>query len=290
MSKQILEQVLEHILNKEEGKASDLLHTYFVEKGRSIYESLIQSDELAEEDVFETEITDDAQGDFADDIETAQEEIETEEMFSEDEMEGDDEFGGEEELGGEEDFADDLGGEEDFADDLGGEAGEEADMASVQDAVLDVEDALDELKSLFAELQADEAGEEEMGGEEEFGADEAGEEEFASDDEFGGEEEQTEESLDESADLIAVAKPTPGDNGQNTKSPVTANSGAKGMAAKPVKLGGDAAETGGKAAAPKDMSIAAGNKPGQKSAPQLRTVKAPAKPEAANGRSPIAGK
>ena len=86
MSKQILEQVLEHILNKEEGKASDLLHTYFVEKGRSIYESLIQSDELAEEDVFETEITDDAQGDFADDIETAQEEIETEEMFSEDEI------------------------------------------------------------------------------------------------------------------------------------------------------------------------------------------------------------
>jgi hypothetical protein len=283
MSKQILEQVLEHILNKEEGKASDLLHTYFVEKGRSIYESLIQSDELAEEDVFETEITDDAQGDFADDIETAQEEIETEEMFSEDEMEGDDEFGGEEELGGEEEFADDLGGEEEF----GGEEGEEADMSAVQDAVLDVEDALDELKSLFAELQADEAGEEEFGGEEG-----EGEEELGGEEEFGGEDDEmkTEESLEESADLIAVAKPTPGDNGQNTKSPVTANSGAKGMAAKPVKLGGSAAETGGKAAAPKDMNVAAGNKPGQKSAPQLRTVKAPAKPEAANGRSPIAGK
>jgi hypothetical protein len=47
MPKQILEQVLEHILNKEENQAQDLLHSFFVEKGRSIYESLITSDDLA---------------------------------------------------------------------------------------------------------------------------------------------------------------------------------------------------------------------------------------------------
>jgi len=181
MAKLILEQVLEHILNKEENKASDLLHQYFVEKGRSIYESLIQSDELAEDDVFETEIDDDQQGDFADDITSAQGEIETEEMFSEDgedEMEdGEDEFGTSDDMGAEEEF----GGDEMGDDEMGGQDAEAEDMSAMQDAVLDVEDALDELKSLFAELQSDEEAEE---GEEEFG----GEEEMGG--EFGGEQEE----------------------------------------------------------------------------------------------------
>ena len=251
MAKLILEQVLEHILNKEENKASDLLHQYFVEKGRSIYESLIQSDELAEDDVFETEIDDDQQGDFADDITSAQGEIQSEEMFSEDgedEMDGEDEFGTSDDMGAEEEFGSDEEGE------FGGEEGdaEAEDMSAMQDAVLDVEDALDELKSLFAELQSDEEGEE-MGGE--FGGEE-GEEEMG--DEFGGEQGEeipTEESLEESADLIAVAKPTHGDNGQNTRSPVAANSGAKGMASKPVAMGQGTGEAGGKAAPAKDMNV-----------------------------------
>jgi len=282
MAKLILEQVLEHILNKEENKASDLLHQYFVEKGRSIYESLIQSDELAEDDVFETEIDDDQQGDFADDITSKQGEIQSEEMFSEDgedEM-GDDEFGTSDEHA--EDEYGDEGDEEQFGDEQG-EDGEAGDMSAMQDAVLDVEDALDELKSLFAELQSDEEGEEEQfgGEEEEMGG------------EFGGEQEEeipTEESLGESTDLIAVAKPTHGDNGQNTRSPVAANSGAKGMASKPVSMGQGTGEAGGKAAPAKDMNIQAGNRPGQKAAPVLRQVKAPAKPAPATGRSPIAGK
>jgi len=282
MAKLILEQVLEHILNKEENKASDLLHQYFVEKGRSIYESLIQSDELAEDDVFETEIDDDQQGDYADDITSKQGEIQSEEMFSEDgedEM-GDDEFGTSDEHA--EDEYGDEGDEEQFGDEQG-EDGEAGDMSAMQDAVLDVEDALDELKSLFAELQSDEEGEEEQfgGEEEEMGG------------EFGGEQEEeipTEESLGESTDLIAVAKPTHGDNGQNTRSPVAANSGAKGMASKPVSMGQGTGEAGGKAAPAKDMNIQAGNRPGQKAAPVLRQVKAPAKPAPATGRSPIAGK
>jgi len=284
MAKLILEQVLEHILNKEESKANDLLHQYFVEKGRSIYESLIQSDELAEDDVFETEIDDDQQGDFADDITSKQGEIQSEEMFSEDgedEM-GDDEFGTSDEMGDDE-FGDEEG-EEQFGDEEG--EGEAGDMSAMQDAVLDVEDALDELKSLFAELQSDEEAEE-MGGEEQFG----GEEEMGG--EFGGEQEEeipTEESLGESTDLIAVAKPTHGDNGQNTRSPVAANSGAKGMASKPVAMGQGTGEAGGKAAPAKDMNVQAGNRPGQKAAPVLRQVKAPAKPAPATGRSPIAGK
>lgn len=281
MAKLILEQVLEHILNKEESKANDLLHQYFVEKGRSIYESLIQSDELAEDDVFETEIDDDQQGDFADDITSKQGEIHAEEMFSEDgedEM-GDDEFGTSD--GSEDEYGDEMGDEMED-----GQDAEADDMSAMQDAVLDVEDALDELKSLFADLQAGEEGEE-MGTEDEFGS----EEEMGG--EFGDEQDEeipTEESLEESADLIAVAKPTHGDNGQNTRSPVAANSGAKGMSSKPVAMGQGTGEAGGKAAPAKDMNVQAGNRPGQKAAPVLRQVKAPAKPAPATGRSPIAGK
>ena len=151
---------------------------------------------------------------------------------------------------------------------------ETEDMSAMQDAVLDVEDALDELKSLFAELQSDEESEEDH-----MQMDHDPEQEIP-----------TEESLGESTDLIAVAKPTFGDNGQNTRSPVSANSGAKGMTSKPVAMGGCADETGGTAAAAKEMNVQAGNRPGQKAAPVLRQVKAPANPAPATGRSPIAGR
>ena len=267
MSKQILEQVLEHILNKEEGKASERLHQYFVEKGRYIYEGLIQRDEFAEDDTFEIE--DNPEEDFADEITANQDEINNEEMFSEEEDMDDEDMDGVEDLEGEEDM-DDMDSEEDMDDmdseeDMDDMDGEEDKMSAVQDAVLDVEDALDELKSLFAELQSDMGGSEDMGPEKD-------------------------DTLGESTDLMAVTKPTPGDNGQNVKSPIPANSGQRGMTAKPVGMGGNSPEKGGSAMSPKDMSISAGNRPGQKKAPTYSQVKAPAKPEAATGRSPIAGK
>ena len=268
MPKQILEQVLEHILNKEESQAQDLLHSFFVEKGRNIYESLITSDELAEEEVLETEeLVDDEQEDFANDITSAKEEIENEEMFSED----DEDFGDEDNLEAEDGEDDDM----EMGDEEAGEEGK------IDDAILDVEDALDELKSLFAQLKGNE-GEEEVGGEE------AGEEEVG----FGGEEEGNDfDELGESASLIAVAKPKAGDNGQNTKSPVAANSGQKGMASKPVSLGGGSGESGRGTPSSKEDDAGNVNTPGNKKTPSLSAVAKPAKGEAAgNTRSPIAGR
>lgn len=279
MSKKILEQVLEHILNKEEDKAQELLHSFFVEKGRSIYEGLIESDDVSEEEVLETEELDgDAQEDFGDDISAAKEDIASEEMFSEE--------GDEDEL----EFGDEEDGEE--GPDLGGpDEGDTEDQ--IDDAVLDVEDALDELKSLFAQLKDEQGG---------------GDDDMAKDmgdmDMEMGPEEETEESfqfedadeLDESADLIAVAKPAGGDNGSNTRSPVAANSGAKGMAAKPFKLGGSDAGKGGTQGGllnPTTKEDNAGNvnTTGNKKAPSLSAVAKPAKAEAAgNTRSPIAGR
>jgi len=268
MPKQILEQVLEHILNKEESQAQDLLHSFFVEKGRNIYESLITSDELAEEEVLETEeLVDDEQDDFANDITSAKEEIENEEMFSED----DEEFGDEDNLEADDEF----GAEEDDDLEMGGE--EHGEEGQIDDAILDVEDALDELKSLFAQLKGDEASEEEVGGEEE---------------DMGGEEEGNDfDELGESASLIAVAKPKAGDNGQNTKSPVAANSGQKGMASKPVSLGGGSGESGRGTPSSKEEDAGNVNVPGNKKSPSLSAVAKPAKGEAAgNTRSPIAGR
>lgn len=266
MPKQILEQVLEHILNKEESQAQDLLHSFFVEKGRNIYESLITSDELAEDEVLETEeYVDDAQEDFADDISTAKEEIENEEMFSEEDEDLEDEDNLE--MGDEE-------GEEDNLE-MGDEGAEED---KIDDAILDVEDALDELKSLFAQLKGDEAGEEAG---EEMGP-EMGDEEVGEAVDF--------DELDESAQLLAAPKPDLADTAGNKKSPI-ANLSKKDMKANPVALGGGSGETGRATPSSKDVGVSAGNEPGQKTAPKLQSVKAPAKGEGAgNTRSPIAGR
>jgi len=271
MPKQILEQVLEHILNKEESQAQDLLHSFFVEKGRNIYESLITSDELAEEEVTETEeLVDDASEDFADDISSAKDEINNEEMFSEEDEDLEDEDNLEM---GDEDG--DMGDE-----DMGDMGDEAADEDKIDDAILDVEDALDELKSLFAQLKGDEAGEE--AGEEEMGP-EMGDEEVGEAVDF--------DELDESASLIAVPAPKHGDNGQQTKSPVAANSGQKGMAAKPFSMGNGKGESGRGAPSTKEENAGNVNVPGNKKSPSLSSVAKPAKGEAAgNTRSPIAGR
>ena len=44
MSQKTLEKVLEHLLNHEQDAAGELLHNYFVEKGRGIYESMMDDD------------------------------------------------------------------------------------------------------------------------------------------------------------------------------------------------------------------------------------------------------
>ena len=109
-----------------------------------------------------------------------------------------DEFSGDMEDGG--DFADDGMGDE-MGDEMGGDM-EMGDGEEIEDRVVDLEDAIDELKAEFDAMVGDD---EEMGGDEfagdDFGGEEGGEEmddvedmasDVASDDD---EEEQTEESL-----------------------------------------------------------------------------------------------
>ena len=138
MSKTILEQALDHLLNKEDDKASALLHDYYVGIGRKVYEDIM---------------TDDINFEDEDELGTAIDEVDSD--LTE---EGEDEFAPE--MGDDEaaaDLGDDMGAEEAMPVD--------ADSADVADAMMDVESALAKLKAEFEEMVSG-AGEE-MGSEEE---------------------------------------------------------------------------------------------------------------------------
>ena len=148
------EQLIEHIINDNTDKARELFHNIVVEKSRDIYESLIDEQDL--EEVGGNQVAD-----LVDEVEVDEQGISEEDEEVSDFDLGDDAEGAEDEFGGE-------------------EAGEE----SVEDRVMDLEDALDELKAEFDALMSGEAGEEEHS---EFGADDMG-----GMDDMGGEEGQSE--------------------------------------------------------------------------------------------------
>lgn len=238
-----LEQVLELVINEETDKASDLLHDIFVEKSRSIYADLIEEDASVEEVIEEEEYS------FEEDVEEDAEEIEAEEsaMTMEDEDEDDAEMELADELVGDEE-----GGEEEMSDGSSDRA---------EDAMMNVEDALDELKAAFAELTGGEAGETEtdMDMEMDMDMEDEVEEDYA----FESEdlEEETEE-LDEAAKLSAV-NVTHADGTDNTKSTVAGKNdmggSAKNIAQGSAEEKGRAAPTG--ASLGVDGPQEAGNEP-----------------------------
>ena len=61
MSRQKLEKVLEYLINDEEAQATDLLHQVFVEKARSIHESLIEDEDEDIDEALSDEDKDDAE-------------------------------------------------------------------------------------------------------------------------------------------------------------------------------------------------------------------------------------
>jgi hypothetical protein len=124
------EQLVEFIINDETDKARELFHEIVVEKSRDIYENLIDEQDLGEVGGNQVE-------DLVDEI-TIDEQGMTEEEESEE--------------GSEEDAMD--------AEEMPSEEGHEE--AEIEDRVVDLEDALDELKAEFDALMAGEEHEEEM--------------------------------------------------------------------------------------------------------------------------------
>ena len=222
------EQLIEYVINDEEQKARELFHDIVVEKSRQIYENIMaeeeideaddkELDEAAEDDLEEGAMGGDAADNLIDDVEME------EESDMNMEAEGDDEMGDNDGMG------DDMGDGDvaDMGDDMGS-----SDEAATKDDIMNLEDKLDQLMAEFEELMAGDAGGDDMAGDgDDFGADEGGDA-IAVDD--------TEEMLPmaEAVSLKAAPKPvTAEEGGVNKKSTVAANSGAAGMAAKPVHTG-----------------------------------------------------
>lgn len=133
------EQLIELIINEQEDKARELFHQIVVEKSREIYENLIDEEGMEEEQQVE---------DLVDEVDADQEGMA--------EADDDDMDGMDADMDMDADMGDEMGDEEDHHADMGGDE-------ALEDRVMDLEAALDELKAEFDALMSDEMGEPEHG-------------------------------------------------------------------------------------------------------------------------------
>ena len=213
MSKTVLEQALEHLLNKEEDKAAGLLHDYYVGIGRKVYEDIMADDVNLEDEQALEDVTD------------AVDEVESD--LTE---EGDDEL--DPTADPEAAATADVAGAMDAQPTTEPVAGDAADVA---DAMMDVESALAKLKSEFEEMVSGKDGDAEAG--------EAG-------DVAPVDAEMPKESIEESAELEKVSAPDNGDKADEKHSPVA---GKNPMMSRPATKFGGGSETGGTAPKAQDL-------------------------------------
>jgi len=274
------EQMLEKLVNEDKKGAEELFHDIVVEKSRSIYENLLE-DELADESKDEdtNEATDEEVDEASKDEEVDEAKDEEVDEASDDEK-VDENFAEitpeAPEMGG--DPADDMmadieGGDDADSDDADG------DDEDMEDRVVDLEDALDDLKAEF----------EKMMGDKEEGDDEDSEE--APMDDMGDDEEEKEEEAFAPESDLSVADEVPAFEGtkSNTeqmreyvekiaepkgednkaKSPVAGANNMGGTTANIAK--GSSEEKGGTVSAPKTEDGGNVNVPGGKASKSMST-------------------
>jgi hypothetical protein len=271
------EQLIEYVINDEEHKAQELFHEIVVEKSRQIYESLMQEEaeeeieEGAEEESDEEELDEDAMGGDASDDLIDEVEVDEESDINMEAEDGEDMGDGED--------GEDMGDGEDMSfggNDMGDEGGSEP---ATKGDILDLESKLDEL---MAEFEAAMGGDE-MGNGDGFGPDEGGDAI-----EMDDTEEMDEVGMMEAVSLKAAPRPVTSEEGNiNKKSTVAANSGAAGMASKPVSATGTEAK-GRPAPTTKDLIGDFQNKAGT----SMKDLSAATKPHLAqasgvNTKSPL---
>ncbi len=214
------EQLIEFIINEQEDKARELFHQIVVAKSRDIYENLMD----------ESEFDESVHGD-ENEVDSLVDEISADEHG----------MGDDEEEGEMDDMGDDMGDEEgemDDMDDMGGEMGDDMDgteEGDIEDRVMDLETALDDLKAEFEKLMSGE--EEEPEHEEMFGGEEEGPAEFGSE-----EEPETESFMREYVEK--VAKPGNTEGADNKQSIVAKPNRMGGTSANIAKGGAEANPTG----------------------------------------------
>lgn len=142
------EAMLNALINEDQDAAKEIFHNIVVAKSREIYEELLAED-------FEEEPVEEAFPPAEEEGEEGDEEDSEEEGSEEEEGEEGDEEGEENPFGDEE------------------ESDSEMDDAEQSDRILDLEDALEELKAEFEQLMAGDEGED-MGGMDDMGGDDMG--------------------------------------------------------------------------------------------------------------------
>ena len=292
------EQMLEKLVNEDKKGAEELFHDIVVEKSRSIYENLLEdelADESKDEDTNEAtdeevdesskdEEVDEAKDEEVDEaskdeevdeakdeeVDEASKDENVDENFAEITPEAEDDMGG--------DPADDMMADIEGGDDAeGDDNGDDEDM---EDRVVDLEDALDDLKAEF----------EKMMGDKEEGDDEDSEE--APMDDMGDDEEKEEEAFAPESDLSVadevpafegtksnteqmreyvekIAEPKGEDN--KAKSPVAGANNMGGTTANIAK--GSSEEKGGTVSAPKTEDGGNVNVPGGKASKSMSNAK-----------------
>ena len=142
--KNILEQMLGHLVNDDKQKAEELFHEYVVAKSREIYEQLIEAEMDDEE---EEEKDDEPKKDDDDDLD---------ENFEDIAYEGDGPMG---------DMGDDLESELNADDEMGPEEDDEFADKDPEELFQDLDAIVDELQAKFDAMNGDgDMGDDDMGG------------------------------------------------------------------------------------------------------------------------------
>jgi hypothetical protein len=146
--KNILEQMLGHLVNDDKQKAEELFHEYVVSKSREIYEQLIEAEMDDEEEEEVDEASEEEKEEGEDDLE---------ENFEDIAYEGDDEMP---DMGGDptDDLAGEMGPDEEGNDEFADKAPEEL--------FQDLDSIVDELQAKFDAMNGDDMGDDDMGDEE----------------------------------------------------------------------------------------------------------------------------
>jgi hypothetical protein len=208
------EQLMDLVINEDNDRAQELFHEIVVEKSREIFESIMAEED---EDMMEDDMDGGPAGQAGDLLDEINAE-ETEEGMYEEEEEAEADI--------------DFGDEVSFDDaDMTDEGGDE-----VEDAVIRIEDKLDQLMAEFEEIMGGGDAEGDM----DFGGDEEGDMDADMDADMDfGDEGDDEAAMMEAVQLKKVSV-THGDNGVQTKSPGLQGSGQAGMDSHPVKFSGAA--------------------------------------------------
>jgi hypothetical protein len=234
------EKLIEFIINENEDKARELFHQIVVEKSREIYENIIDETDF-DESVDQSDQVEDLVNDVEVDNQGLPEANDDEADAGAEELDSDD-MGMDDDMGG-----DDMGGDDMGGDDMSGNEG-----GSVEDRVMDLETALDDLKAEFDALMSDEGGDD-MGmddmGMDDMGGDDMGMDDMGGDD--MGNDAMVREYVEKVSDGHGVEKKGAGEGheiGKGGSAPVNKQS----IVAKPNKMGGTASNIvkGGTESAP----------------------------------------